>query len=145
MAAGGRRGLKRIVAVYGLVEQMRVGELRLAAGAVDEVEGALRFEAEAVGVAAARARGAVVGGDGVDGAVAKTTRESAVVRIARLEEMKEEREEALDAAVMTHRESRVRTEQMKSVVERAERAAAEEEARRAQGVADDRYAGRSGG
>lgn len=137
--AAARAGWKRIAAVYGLVEQMRAAELRGAAWAVDEAEAALRREAEAL--AGRRGGVAFVEGSGVDWAVGGTSREYGEARMEVLEEMKVEREEAMDAAGRAHRESRVRTEQMKSVVERAGRAAAETEARRAQGAADDRFAG----
>lgn len=139
--AATRRGWKRLATVYGLVEQMRSAELRLAAVAVTEVEQALEVEAAALASGAARGRGAFVGGDGVDFAVAETTREFAEVRIERLGAMKVEREEIFDAAAVAYDASRLRLEQMKSVIERAGRMASSEESRRAQAEADDRHAG----
>ena len=135
----GRAGLKRIAAVYGLVEQIKAAELRGAAWAVEEVEAALRREAAAL--AGRCGGGAFVDENSVDWAVGESSRGYAEARMELLEEMKAEREETMDAAAMAHRESRVRTEQMKSVVARAGRAAAEEEGRRDQGAADDRFAG----
>ncbi len=138
---GGARGWKRLATVYGLVEQMRSVELRAAAGAVEAVEAALRLEAAKLTGQGARGGKAFADGDGVDWAVGETTREYAVARMERLREMKAEREEVLDAAMAAHRASRVQVEQIESVLERAARTAAEEETRRAQAVADDRYAG----
>lgn len=134
-----RAGLKRIAAVYGLVEQMRAAELRGAAWAVEEVDVALRREE-----AELRRKGGggmFVEGGGVDRAVGATSRDYAEARVELLEEMKAEREDILDAAARVHRESRVRTEQVTSVISRVAKAAEAEEGRRTQGAADDRFAG----
>ena len=136
MAARG--GWKRLAAVYGLVEQMRAAELRGAVWAVDQVEAELRREAEAL--TAGRGGEAFVEGSGVDWAVGRTSHEFGEARMELLEEMKAEREEIMDVAARAHQESRVRTEQMKSVVERGERTVKVDEARRGQTASDDRFA-----
>ncbi len=125
------------------MEQMRSVELRLAAGAVDEVERATLLETRQQAVQWMRGRAAAVEGDRSEWAIAETTREYGEGRILRLREMKAEREEALGLAVAAHQQSRVRMEQMKSVVERAALARMREETRKAQAASDDRYAGQA--
>ncbi len=136
-------GLKRLAAVYGLVERMRSGELRLAAAAVAEVERASQAEMALRDAERMAARRALAAGDGVEWAVAGTSVDFAEERIGRLAELKAQREDDWRAAVTAHAESRVAKEQMESVMARARKAKMDKDARQGQAASDDRFGGQA--
>jgi hypothetical protein len=137
-----KHALKRIAALYGMLDRMRSVELRMAAAAVEEVERvaamhhAVSIDQQTCG------RAALVTGDRAEWMLSKAAREFAEVRIAQLVDLREARAEVLDAAVIAHRQSRLKVEQIDRVVDRARTAQALDQARRTQAVADDRYASR---
>ena len=137
------KSLARIAKVYGLVERMRSLELRMAADAVSEVEFAAAVAAATRYNQVAGARAALVAGNREEWSVAEVTLRVEEIRMQRLAELRVKREAKLAEAVSLHRESRLEMEQMERVVELKRAAAAIEEGRRTQAMADDRFASRS--
>jgi len=136
------KSLARIAKVYGLVERMRSLELRMAADAVSEVEFAAAVAAATRYNQVAGARAALVAGNREEWSVAEVTLRVEEIRMQRLAELRVKREAKLAEAVSLHRESRLEMEQMERVVELKRAAAAIEEGRRTQAMADDRFASR---
>jgi len=137
-----RGGLRRLATLYGMVEQMRSLELRVAAGAVDDVVCASAIEALVHRGQVDGGRAAMAAGDREEWSVAETTREVVEARIERLAKLRVVREVKLDEARDAHKTSRLKVEQMERVVERARAEAALVEDRKTQAVADDRFAAR---
>ena len=137
-----RKGLTRLASLYGMVEQMRSLELRVAASAVDDVVLVASIEAAIRQSKIFGARAALAAGDREEWQMAETTREGVEARIERLANLRVERETRREEAALAHSTSRVEMEQLDRVVEQQRDRLALEEARRAQAESDDRYAAR---
>jgi hypothetical protein len=140
--AGGHGGLKRIAKLYGVVERMHALRLEQASAGVREVVGAIGVERAAGAAAGVAGRLALGSGDHGEWMLAQAQREMAGMRRVRLEGLRDERGVVEMEAKKEFLESRVRTEQVKQVVEKAAAVAAVDEGRRTQAAADDRYAAR---
>ena len=134
--------LKRIEALYGLVEQMHSVTLAQVSLSVHEAEIAIARQCEQMREARWESREALLGGDRERRALTETQQELAGGRRERLETVRLERESRKDQAREEYALSRVKSEQMKSVV--AVIRAEEEliEGRRAQAASDDRFLSR---
>ena len=134
--------LKRIARLYGAVEQMRSAALRQASAAVHEAEKAIGAERAFAVASHAAGRQALDAGDSEERMLAATQRQVAGLRIGRVERLRVARVAVKNAAMTEFLDSRVRTEQMKQVVETMVEQGVVEETRRSQAVSDDRYLAR---
>jgi hypothetical protein len=137
-----RKGVARLASLYGMMERMRSLELRVAAGAVDDVVCSAAIAATVRESQIAEARAAMASGRREDWQVAETTRGVIEARMVRLAALRAEREAALERAVAEHQVSRLNMEQMDRVVGRARAQMSAEEDRRVQAESDDRFASR---
>ena len=137
-----RKGVARLASLYGMMERMRSLELRVAAGAVDDVVCLAAIAATVRESQIADARAAMASGRREDWQVAQTTRGVIEARMVRLAALRVEREDTLDRAVAEHRVSRLNMEQMDRVLERSRVQMSAEEDRRSQAESDDRFASR---
>lgn len=138
------KSLKRLWAVYGLVEEIHSVEARVAAAEVGEAEAAMQAEGQAIREARLREREAMRSDDPL-GRLTVTAQETmASRRRLKLEPLLAKRREVSDAARMRHVASRLWSERMKSMVEDESARIADVEARRLQAVSDDRFLSRSG-
>ena len=128
--------------LYGLLERLRLAELRLASAAVleadrlNDAEGMTRMEA------AEASRTALRAGAAEPWATAETTRALSVLRSASLAEERKLCEDLRVQAETAHLASRVQAEQMRSMVEEQERRLRASKAHREQAHADDRFLAR---
>ncbi|MCU1320287.1 MAG: hypothetical protein JWP98_1805 [Edaphobacter sp.] len=134
--------LKRLAALYGVVERMHSVELQRTAAAVREVEQAVAMQQSVARSARFDSREALMTGDRLSWSLAKTQRETAEWRQERLEQIRLERQELSDVAKEQYAASRVKSEQMKSVVDGVTVRAEAEEGRRMQAATDDRFLSR---
>jgi len=139
---GRLRRLKRLATLYGVVERMDSVELQRRAAAVLEAEQAIDVQRAVVRSAGFDGRGALAAGDRMGWSFAERQRQIAGWKRERLERIRVEREELSDAAREQYAASRLRSEQMKGVVDRVEARVAMEDGRRAQAAADDRFLSR---
>lgn len=138
--------LRRLGAVYELVEEMHSMEARMAAHEVNVVESAVRSEVDALIAARDGEREAIREEDRMGRSSMAAQGEVAGQRRRQLEPILERRQKISEAASTRHRNSRLWSERMKSLIEtEASRITAVEERRR-QLFLDDRFlAGRSRG
>ena len=134
--------LRRLNAVYEMVEEMHSVEARMAAAAVAEAQGAIHAEEARTYEARLGEREALLTDDRVSWSLAIVHEEIAVQRKKLLEPILEEREERSDEARARHLASRLWSERMRSLVENTNTRMTVEEDRRAQAVADDRFLAR---
>jgi hypothetical protein len=134
--------LKRIAALYDVVERMASIELQRAMSVVREAERAIERQRTIVCTAGVDRREALMKGDRIGWSLAETQQEVAARRWELLEEVRVEREASNEAAREVYAASRLKSEQMNRVVGGvAERVEIEEE-RRFQGTTDDRFLSR---
>ena len=136
------QALRRLGAVFGMVEEMHSTEARGAALAVTEAQVAIQAEATRTHEARQGGREALLTDDCLGWSLAVVHEEVALRRRARLAPLLEEREERHEIARERYVASRLRNEQMKSLVEDASAQIATEEERRSQAFADDRFLSR---
>ena len=134
--------LKRLVTLYGIVEEMHSTELQRMTAAVREAETAIGLQKKAARSARLNGRDALMTGDRMGWTIAETQRESAGWRRRRLEQIRVEREVLSDAAREQYVTSRMKSEQMKCVAEGVVAQIETEEARRTQATSDDRFLAR---
>jgi hypothetical protein len=134
--------LKRLVNLYDVVEQMHSAELQRMMLTVREVEQSIEVQRSAVNLAGLEGRGALMTGDHIGRLAAETQREVAGWMCERLEKIRLEREALREAAKEQYAASRLKSEQMKRVVEGLTGQAKIEEDRRMQAATDDRYLSR---
>ena len=134
--------LKRLAALYGVVERMRSIELRVKTAAVIEAEQAIEAQRVVMRSAGFDRREALMNGDRLGWSLAETQREIAGWKRERLERIRVEREALRSDAREEYSASRLKSEQMKGVVDSAAARVEVEEGRRAQGAADDRFLAR---
>ena len=135
-------GLKRLAALYDLVEHARGLELGQAAAAVAEVERAVTAQAAARAQEVGAGLIALSAGEATQWAMARAVREAAEVRVQRLAVVRDEREVVRERAGAAYRASRMEKEQTRSAMDRIQQEQEGEAARRLQRAVDDRYVSR---
>jgi len=135
-------GLKRLAALYGAVEEMRSVDLQRRMSAVREAQRAIGVQHKAAQTAGLHGREALTAGDRMGWTMAETLRQMAGSKRRRLEEIRRERESLSDQAKEEYVASRLKSEQIKCVVERVRERAENEEQRRMQTASDDRFLAR---
>jgi hypothetical protein len=134
--------LKRLVTLYGMVEEMRSVELKRTTAAVREAQQAIVVQQQREGEARLDSRDALMSGDCMGREIAEIQRQTAGWRRLRLDKIRVERETLSDAAQQQYLASRLKSEQMKSVAEGVAARVEMEERRRTQGISDDRFLAR---
>jgi hypothetical protein len=134
--------LKRLAALYGVVERMHSIELQMTTAAVREAEQAIEEQQVVMRSAGFDQRDALMNEDRLGWLLAERQREIAGWRRERLERICVEREALSAAAQEQYSASRLKSEQMKGVVDGVAARVQVEEGRRTQGAADDRFLSR---
>jgi hypothetical protein len=134
--------LKRLASLYGVVERMHSIELQMASAAVIEAEQAIAVQRAAIRSAGFDGRGALMMEDRLGWSLAERQREIAGWKRERLEGIRVERESLSDSARERYAASRLKSEQIQSVVDGVELRVQVEDGRRTQGAADDRFLSR---
>jgi hypothetical protein len=134
--------LKRLMSLYGDIEEMHSAGLERTSLAVHEAEQAIGVEEESARSSASRGRDALVAGDPLGVALARTQREIAEWRQERLQEVRAERELLKDEARKQYLASRMQSEQMRYVVDNVSSQAEVEAGRKMQMTLDDRFLAR---
>jgi len=134
--------LKRLVTLYGIVEEMQSLGLQRTTAAVQEAEQAMTVQQRMAQSARLSGRDALSTGDRMGWTVSEIQRETAAWKRRRLEQVRLEREELREAAREQYVASRLKSEQMKRVTEGIVAQAAFEEERRLQAALDDRFLAR---
>jgi len=137
-----QKSFARLATLYAMMERMRSVELRVAAGAVEDVVCSAAIAATVRENQIADGRVAMASGRRDEWQVAQTARAVVEARMVRLATLRAEREIALEKAVQMHRASRLKMEQMDRVVDRTRTHLSLEESRRSQAESDDRFASR---
>jgi len=135
-------GLKRLMSLYGDIEEMHSSGLQRAMLAVQEAELAIGAEDEKARSSSSRGRDALVAGDPLGLAAARTQREIAEWRQERLQDLRLEREMLKNEARKQYLASRMQREQMRYVVDNAATQAEVEAGRKMQAALDDRFLAR---
>ena len=134
--------LKRMVALYGVVERMHSIELQIATSLVREAEQAIETQ-RTIGLAAVfDGRGALAIGDRMAWSFAETQRAVAAWKRERLEPIRVKREALSEVAREQYAASRVKSEQMNRMMEVVASRVEIEEGRRIQTATDDRFLSR---
>ena len=131
--------LKRIGAVYGLIEEMHSLETRVAAGEVIEVEAALHADRHSVEAARQQQWEAMRGNDLLGRSEVAVCEELAIQRNRQLEPVLRKRREAFELAQIRYSDSRLWSERMKALIEAELNRTAIEQERRMQAMSDDRF------
>lgn len=134
--------LKRLKSLYGELEEMDSIGLKRTAAAVREAEHAITAEQETVRSSEAEARDALAAGDHLEWMAARKQREIAERKQERLQQLRQEREMLKQEASEQYIASRMRSEQMKHVVDGAAMQVETETGRRSQAALDDRFLAR---
>jgi hypothetical protein len=134
--------LKRLVSLYGIVEEMHSVELQRMRAAVREAQQAIEVQQQVASSARFDGRGALMADDRMGWEIAETHGESAGWKRRRLEQIRSERDVLSDAAREQYVASRLKSEQMKRVTEGIAVKAEIEEGRRVQATSDDRFLAR---
>jgi hypothetical protein len=134
--------LKRLVTLYGVVEEMRSVELQRMTAAVREAQQAIGVQQQVARSARVDGRDALMTDDRMGWEIAETQRESAGWKRRRLEQIRSEREVLSDEAREQYVVSRLKSEQMKRLAEGVALRAEIEEGRRVQAASDDRFLAR---
>ena len=134
--------LKRMAALYGVVERMHSVELQRARSVVREAEQAIETQRMIWRAAGLDGREALVLGDRMGWSLAETQQEVAAWKGERLEEIRVKREELNKVARERYATSRLKSEQMNCVVEGVAARMEREEGRRFQATTDDRFLSR---
>jgi len=131
--------LKRLVAVYGLMEEMHSLAARVAANEVNEVESVIRAEIGALQSARVRQREAMYGEDLLGRSMIAVREELAIQRNRQLEPALRERRETFELAQLRYTDSRLWSERMKTLIEAEVYRITAEHERRMQAASDDRF------
>ena len=134
--------MRRLNAVYQMVEEMHSIEARRAAAKVVEAQGAIHAEEARTHEARIGGRKALLAEDRAGWSLAVAHEEIADQRKKQLQPILEMREEKSEEARKRYLESRLWSERMKSLTKDASARVAAEEERRVQAVADDRFLAR---
>ena len=134
--------LKRIETVYGLVEEMHSVALHQAAALVDEAERAIGEERLQMRMASHAARTALMTGDREQRMIFEVQLALNGRRGSQLEVLRLERQGETDVARQKYHASRIRSEQMKTVVQQSRATEELIAGRRLQAATDDRFLSR---
>lgn len=134
--------LKRLMSLYGGIEEIHSVALQRAIAAVREAEQAIDVEEKSAQISSSLGRDAMIAGDAMGLAVARTQQEIAEWRQERLREIRLEREMLKDEARKQYIATRLQSEQMKYVVDNAAAQMEVEEGRKMQTSLDDRFLAR---
>jgi hypothetical protein len=134
--------LKRLVTLYGVVEEMHAVELQRMTAAVCEAQQAIGVQQQVAYSARFDGRDALMMDDRMGWEMAETQMESAGWKRRRLEQIRSEREALSDAAREQYVASRLKSEQMKRLAEGVAALAEIEDGRRMQAASDDRFLSR---
>ncbi len=131
-------GLERVLAVYRMLERMRLAEATISTAGVREVEAGMAEVKAGLEAAQSRRR------TGLDDAVERTWAEvctgSADVMLGRLETLRGERVLEQERTMGVLAESRVRVKQVEEMLRAEGLERVQMEGRRTQAAADDRFA-----
>ena len=134
--------LKRLVTLYGVVEEMHSVELQRMTAAVQEAQQAIGVQQHVSRSARFDGHDALMADDRMGWEIAETQAESAGWKRRRLEQIRSEREVLSDAAREQYVASRLKSEQMKRLATGLAVKAEIEEGRRVQAASDDRFLAR---
>ena len=134
--------LKRIAALYAVVERMHSAELERAMSMVREAEQAIETQRTILHAAGFDGREALVRGDRMGWSLAEKQQVVAARKRERLEEIRVKRQELNEVARERYAASRRKSEQMNCVVEGVVARVEMEEGRRVQVMTDDRFLSR---
>lgn len=134
--------LKRLMSLYGGIEEISSVDLQRAIAAVQETEQAIDMEEERARLSNSHGRDALVAGDALGLAAARTQRQIAEWRQERLKEIRREREMLKDEARKQYIATRLQSEQMKYVVGNTAAQMEVEAGRKMQTTLDDRFLAR---
>jgi hypothetical protein len=134
--------LRRLNAVYEMVEEMHSVEVRRAAAAVAEARRVINAEETRTYEARLGGREALLTDDRVGWSLAVVHEEIAGQRKKLLEPILEEREERSEEARTLHLACRLWSDRIRSLVENTSSRISVEEERRAQAIADDHFLAR---
>lgn len=134
--------LRRLMSLYGSIEEMHSVELRRTTAAVEEANQAMEAEEKSARSSTVVGRDALIAGDRMEWAAARTQREIAEWKQERLRQVRLEREQLSEEARLKYRASRLRSEQMQHVVEDAATEIALRAGRQTQAALDDRFLAR---
>jgi hypothetical protein len=134
--------LKRLVTLYGVVEEMHSAELQRTAAAVHEAQRAIGVQQRVARSARFDGRDALIADDRMGWEIAETQAESAGWKRRRLEQIRLEREVLKDAAREQYVASRLKSEQMQRLAQGVAVKAEIEDGRRMQAASDDRFLAR---
>ena len=134
--------LKRLVSLYGVVEEMHSAELQRMIAAVREAQQAIEIQQQVSRSARFDGRDALMVEDRMGWEIAETQAESAGWKRLLLEQIRSERQMLSDAAREQYVASRLKSEQMKRLSQGVAVKAEIEEGRRVQAGSDDRFLAR---
>jgi len=134
--------LKRLVTLYGVVEEMHSAELQRTAAAVHEAQQAIGVQQRVARSARFDGRDALIADDRMGWEIAETQAESAGWKRRRLEQIRLEREVLKDAAREQYVASHLKSEQMQRLAQGVAVKAEIEDGRRMQAASDDRFLAR---
>ncbi len=134
--------MRRLAAVYSMVERLRSVEARVAAGILADADGRCRSEQLACATEVERGRTALSCGDSAGWLIAEAERRATDTRLDRLLVHRAQCAADYQIAHEEYQSSRLQAEQVSRVVERTREMHEREEERRVQAESDDRYAGR---
>lgn len=130
------------MSLYGNLEEVHSIELQRTAMAVQEAERAIDIQRVTVCSSSSDGRDALLSGDRISWTAAKLQREIAEWKQQRLQEVRRERQTLNEEARKQYAESRLQSEQMKTVVNTATAKMESETGRRTQAALDDRFLSR---
>lgn len=136
------KAMKRLMALYGLVEEAHSAELQRTTAAVREAQQAIGIQMDVARSARIDGRRALRAGDCIGWTAAEALREATGSKRRRLEAIRLERQSLSDGAREKYAASRLKSEQMKRVVARVMEQSEVEECRKAQAISDDRFLAR---
>ena len=139
---GQLKALRRLARLYDMVERTHAGALERCATEVREAEQAIESQHAAIRSAAFEGRAALVLDDRMGWSLAELQRELAGWRRESLEHIRAQREVARVSAQEHYVASRIKSEQMRCVMNDVAERAAIEGGRRSQAESDDRYLSR---
>ncbi|RSL19458.1 hypothetical protein EDE15_5127 [Edaphobacter aggregans] len=134
--------LQRLAILHGVVERTHAAVLERRATEVREAEEAIDLQHAVARSAVFEGRAALIVDDRMGWSLAEAQRELAGWRCESLERIRMEREALRASAHEQYAVSRIKSEQMRCVVQGVETEIAIEEGRRSQAAMDDRYLSR---
>jgi hypothetical protein len=131
--------LKRVKALYGIVEEMHFAELQRMAASLREVQEAIDLQQQLASSARLDSRNALMGDDRLGWEIADVQRATSGWKKLRLDSIRSEREVLYDAARARYIASQVKSEQMKLLIEDIIARTEVEVGRQIQAMSDNRF------